>query len=67
MLEVGEKSKEIKRRGRGLSGERKKETRGEWWVYGTDRAGRQREEGEGEGVLEEGGGSGVVLKKIYLF
>ena len=37
-------------------GEREKETRGEGQVCGRGRAGRQREEEEGEWVLEEGGG-----------
>ena len=67
MLEVeGEKSREIKRRGRGLSGREGKRNKGEGRVCGRDRAWRQREEEEGEGVLEEGGGRRGVLKKIFI-
>ena len=44
----------------------KNKPRGEGRDYGRDRAGRQREEEEEEGVLEEGGGSRGVLKKIFI-
>ena len=45
MLEVeGEKSREIKRRVRGLSGREEKRNKGEGWVCGRDRTWRQREE-----------------------
>ena len=67
MLEVErEKSREIKWRGKGLSGREEKRNKGRRAGLWEDRVGGQREEEEGEGVLEEGGGSRVVLKKIFI-